>query len=450
MKSKILKSGKSLSSNPLARYFSFSALYIAQGIPEGILFYAIPAWMAMNGKSPLEIGAFTGIIIIPWSFKILAAPLMDRFTYLAMGRKRPWIIFGQLGLIFSFLSMAFVPDPLNNLSGLMTVGFMISFFGAFQDVATDGMAVDVIPINEQARANGLMWGTKTVGISLSLVIGTALINSFGLTTAVALLSIAVALIIAVPIYFTERPGEKTMPWSEGKAHIESETTQLRSWSEILKNLFRVIKLRASIIFGIASFVIGIMFGFMDTLFPVFSVQELGWTNTLFSEVFSILSIIAGILGMCIGGYLVDRFGKLKMTTLFLGILTLCISLFAMVTDFWHNNMVFYGFMFTYYTFYTFLSIATFAIGMQLCWKTVAATQFTLYMALSNMGRGFGATLFGIVKTNMIWEHVFLVVALSPIVMAILIQFLCFRRHKQQVDRFDSIQQPLVVQNMIKD
>ena len=88
---------------------------------------------------------------------------MHRYTIIAMGRKRPWIIFGQLGLIISFASFSLLADPLNNLNGLMITGFMISFFGAFQDVATDGMAIDVIPEDEQARANGLMWGSKTMG-----------------------------------------------------------------------------------------------------------------------------------------------------------------------------------------------------------------------------------------------------------------------------------------------
>ena len=63
----------------------------------------------------------------------------------------------------------------------MISGFLISFFGAFQDVATDGMAIDIVPIKEQARANGLMWGSKTIGIALSLVIGTTLINMLGYT-----------------------------------------------------------------------------------------------------------------------------------------------------------------------------------------------------------------------------------------------------------------------------
>ena len=72
----------SLSENTILRYFTFSALYVAQGIPEGLLWYAIPAWLAMSGKSPAEIGSYVAIIGLPWSFKIINAPLMDRFTYL--------------------------------------------------------------------------------------------------------------------------------------------------------------------------------------------------------------------------------------------------------------------------------------------------------------------------------------------------------------------------------
>jgi PAT family beta-lactamase induction signal transducer AmpG len=202
-----------LSNSPLIRYFTFSSLYFAQGIPEGLTFFGIPAWLAMNGKSPSEIGSFLAVIGIPWSLKILLAPMMDRFTYLPMGRKRPWVIIGQIGLIISFLSAAFVHDPLNNLSGLMIAGFFISLSGAFQDVATDGMAIDIIPIDEQARANGLMWGSKTIGTSLSLAIGTWIINSYGFSYAVVSLSIVIMFIILIPIFFRENVGEKYLTWN---------------------------------------------------------------------------------------------------------------------------------------------------------------------------------------------------------------------------------------------
>lgn len=149
-----------LTENTFLRYLSFAILYVAQGIPEGMAYFCIPAWMAMNEKSALEIGAYLGVIGVPWSFKIFIAPFMDRFTFLPMGRRRPWVIVGQLGLIVSFITMAFVPDPLNQLKLLMLTGFLLGFFGAFQDVAVDGMAIDIVPVHQQARANGLMWGPK--------------------------------------------------------------------------------------------------------------------------------------------------------------------------------------------------------------------------------------------------------------------------------------------------
>src|SRR4051794_12319289 len=117
----------SLTEHTVLRYINFIALYVAQGIPEGMAFFGIPAWMAMNGKTPGEISGFVVAVGLPWSCKMVVAPLMDRFSFLPMGRRRPWVLFGQLGLMMSFIAMAFVPDPLNNLKLLMAAGFTVGF-----------------------------------------------------------------------------------------------------------------------------------------------------------------------------------------------------------------------------------------------------------------------------------------------------------------------------------
>ena len=428
-----------LTESPILRYLTFSALYIAQGIPEGITFFAIPAWLAMNNKTPVEIASFVAIIGIPWSFKILIAPLMDRYTILSMGRKRPWVIFGQLGLILSFLSIGLIADPLNNLNSLMISGFFISFFGAFQDVATDGMAIDVVPIPQQARANGLMWGSKTIGTALSLVIGTALINAIGFSTAIASLSIATAFIMLVPICFRERPGEKLMPWTQGEVSKESLNTQLFSWKLIFKNLYKVTILPSSLLLCVALFIIGIMYGLVDTLLPIFTIQELDWTNTTNSEVYSITTVVAGFFGMFVGGALVDFFGKKRMLSIYLVFLVILIVFFAFIPSLWAVAKVVFCFILLYYLVTTFLSIAEFSTGMHLCWKTVAATQFTLYMALANMGRSVGSWLVGILKESMSWDYVFIITALSPLIGVIIIQFLNFVKHEKAIKKFKVVE-----------
>ncbi len=426
-----------LTENSVIRYLTFSALYLAQGIPEGITFFAIPAWLAMNNKTPMEIASFVAVIGIPWSFKILIAPLMDRYTILSMGRKRPWVIFGQLGLIISFLSIGFVHDPLNNLNGLMIAGFFISFFGAFQDVATDGMVIDVVPINEQARANGLMWGSKTIGTALSLVIGTALINLIGFASAISSLSIAVAFIMLVPVCFRERPGEKLLPWTKGKASKESLNAQLKSWKQIFKSLAKVIILPSTIFMGIASIINGTMYGLIDTLLPIFTIQELGWTNTSFSEVYSITSVVGGIFGMFAGGALVDFFGDKKMIIIYLIVSIGLISGLAILPDLWKNDKFIFGFIMLYYLFYTFLCIGMFAASMKLCWQVVAATQFTLFMALSNTGRAIGSGLVGTLKDLMSWEYVLLCTALSPLLTIFFIKLIRFKEHRKKLNKLTS-------------
>ena len=240
----------SLSENTFVRYISFAILYVAQGIPEGMTFFGIPAWMAMNGKSASEIGSFSAVVIIPWSFKILVAPIMDRFTFLSMGRKRPWVLVGQFGLMLSFIAMAFVPDPLNNINLLMTAGFFVSLFGSIQDVATDGMAIDIVPVDQQARANGLMWGAKTIGISASLVTGNWIIHNYGFEYAILFLSVMVSLILLVPLLFRERPGEKLLPWTQGAPSESALKIQLESLGQIFRSLFNVFLLPSSLFMGI--------------------------------------------------------------------------------------------------------------------------------------------------------------------------------------------------------
>lgn len=427
-----------LTENPLLRYLTFSALYVAQGVPEGITYFAIPAWLAMNGKTPMEVGSFLAVVGIPWSFKILIAPLLDRFTILSMGRKRPWVIFGQLGLIASFLSIGFVADPLSNLQGLMVAGFFISFFGAFQDVATDGMAIDVVPVQQQARANGLMWGAKVIGTSLSLIVGTALINSIGFSSAISLLSIVVAFIMLVPLFFRERRGEKLLPWTVGSPSEDSKNLQLSSWKQLFKNITKVVSLPSSIFLGIAIFIVGIMIGLVDAVLPVFTIQELGWSNTSYSHIYSITTIISGVLGMLVGGVLIDYFGKIKMMSIYLLLLVLAIGAFSFLSGFWKVTLFMYGFVLVYYILYIFLTISIFATAMHLCWKTVAATQFTLYMAITNVGRAAGSGLLGPLKNNLSWQYFFLLIAIIPLIMLLLIQFINSGKHQTSITTFDKI------------
>jgi PAT family beta-lactamase induction signal transducer AmpG len=430
------KTFPALSENDFLRYFSFAALYIAQGIPEGLLWYAIPAWMAMNGISPGEIGSYVAVIGLPWSLKIINAPIMDRFTYLAMGRRRPWVLFGQLGLILSFLSMSLIIDPINNIPALMIIGFMVSFFGVSQDIAVDGMAIDILPVDQQARANGLMWGSKTLGISASVATGSWIMSQYGYFYAIVSFSLIISLIILIPLFLRERPGEKLLPWTKGEASKTAEKIQLHSWKSIFKSLVKVFFLPVSFMMGIAVFSFSIGRGLIDTVLPVFTVQELGWADTQYSQVFATANLISGVLGMIIGGFLIDYFGKAKMISIYVSLLIILVGVMTFLKTLWQNEIFMMGFIIGFYILSTFTIIAIFASAMQLCWKRVSATQFTLYMAISNLGMAGGAALIGPLKDVLNWEYVILSYVVFASVMLVLIRFINFGKHQTRVDNLE--------------
>ena len=139
--------------------------------------------------------------------------------------------------------------------------------------------------------------------------------------------------------------------------------------------------------------------------------------------------------MFAGGAMVDIFGKKKMLSIYLMFLVILISALALFSVLWGNDKIIFGFTLLYYLAYTFLTIATFAAAMALCWKTVSATQFTLYMALANMGRSVGAWLVGVLKESMSWDYVFIITALSPLIAVIIIQFLNFEKHEKAIAKF---------------
>ena len=182
-----------------------------------------------------------------------------------------------------------------------------------------------------------------------------------------------------------------------------------------------------------------MYGLVDTLLPIFTIQELDWTNTTYSQVYSITTVVGGIFGMFVGGALVDFFGKKRMLSIYLVFLIVLLVSFAFFPSLWDVAKVVFGFVLLYYLLSIFLNIATFATGMQLCWKTVAATQFTLYMALANMGRSVGSWLVGVLKESMTWDYVFIITALSPLIALIIIQFLNFEKHEKAIKNFKVIE-----------
>ena len=395
-----------LSQHANLRYFAFTALYFAEGLQMGLLFVAIPAWMAMNNQTPANIGAIATACALPWTFKFIVAPLMDRYTFLPMGRKRPWVIVAQIGLVGSLVGLAFVPDPLHNLKAFIGATFLVSLWGAIQDGATDGMAVDIVPNREQARTNAFMGGARMIGSAMSLAVSSWLMNIYNFKIAVLTLAAFIAIITLVPILLREDKVEKMLPWTSGVASRETERMQLTSWTTIFTSLYGLFRLKNSLLVSLLMFLSMGAYNYFETLLPLFAVKVSGWTNIAYSKAFAAADLIGGIGGILLGGYLIERFGKKRMIGLYFSMI-IAITLALMIAKiYWTNSFVMHGFLIVYRWFNAFAKIGVYAIAMECCSRIVSASQFTFYMTIGAVGSMAGATLIGPIKERFSWDATF--------------------------------------------
>ena len=375
-------------------------------------------------------------LILPWTLKLLYAPLMERYTVLAMGRRRPWILTGTLGAAAGYAAMALVPDPLAHLgllSGIMVGG---SLFLALQDIATDALAIDVVPLDEQGRANGLMWGGKALGGAAAAAVGTWLFGTAGVSATFALAGGATLAFALVPLLVRERPGERMLPWTAGAASPEAEATQLHGWAAIGRSLVRVAVLPASLLTALVGFGLNVSLGFFEGFGPVFTVQTLGWTDSAFSNTMAVAKLVGGVAGMVGGGLLVSWLGRTRAIRVAALAVAAVGAAMGLAAPFWGSPLVTQAYLVLFVTAQTLATIAFFATCMALCWKRVAAVQFGLFMAIANLGLMAGSALMGPLVEATTDAQALFVVAVVPSVVALLTLRVDVATHVDCVEALD--------------
>lgn len=137
-------------------YLLLFSLYWAQGLPVGFMTHALPIVLRAQGVSLTHIGGF-GLLMAPWALKVLWAPWVDHYGHQIFGHYRSWIIPTQLLTILTLIILSFLPiESLNN--PIYLLAFFIALLcmnsvGATQDIATDGLAVNILDIHNQHMGN---------------------------------------------------------------------------------------------------------------------------------------------------------------------------------------------------------------------------------------------------------------------------------------------------------
>lgn len=386
--------GLFMSRSATVRYASGAGLYFAQGIPKGLLHIAVPAWLASQGVSAAAIASYLAIIVLPWAFKLVTGPLMERFAFRPMGNRRPWVLGAQLGLVVSLASLAIVDDPVAQIGLLTTLGVIVNSFAATQDVAVDGMAIDLVPEVEHGRINAFMSSGKAVGWALTAAASGALLATQGLPVTAMLAATVAALVLLAFLFVREREGERLLPWSHGNA--TGERPAARTFADVARDLNAVLWTRLSLVVLLIMFFDGVVSGYGEALMPIAAIKLFGFTSPQWSNLVAAMGL-AGAMGALALGPLIDRFGAKKMLMLTIGVVTLHAFLLAGTQGLWNDSRYVLFMLSAYVLLQPVTMVCVIALAMSICATRVSATQFAVYMSMANLGLSAGSETFGSVS-----------------------------------------------------
>lgn len=149
------------------RFALLLALYLAQGLPYGFFMTILPLFLREAGWSRTAIG-FYGALGLPWFLKPVWAPLVDRYSWSGMGRRKSWILPCMAVLAFLAAGLAlFEPEQGRSILGLLLLVLAVNFLAATQDIAVDGLAVDSLSPAERGWGNVAQVGGFKIGMLTS-------------------------------------------------------------------------------------------------------------------------------------------------------------------------------------------------------------------------------------------------------------------------------------------
>ena len=357
-------------------------LYFSEGLPFGLVNNALSVYFRVKKISLEEIGLLS-LLGLAWSFKLLWAPLVDRF-----GRRYFWIFPSQLAVALGSAVLALF-DPVSEKALFWLALSGICLASATQDIAADAYTIDILEEQELGPANGIRSASYRVALiaagGILVMLSEDLGWSFTFIAAGAIMVILALTVFGLPAFRQGRTGLSAPP---------------RLWEQYvdpIKRLFQRPKFWLAMIFILLFKVGEAMLVAMANPFWIdrgFSAGQIGF-------VVGTLGTLASIIGAISGGVLTARWGIIRSLWI-LGAVQATASLGYTLASlpFAPSNSIYFVALLESLA----IGLATAAFLsflMKLCDKRFSATHYAFLSILFGLGRslagilsGYSATFFG--------------------------------------------------------
>ncbi len=193
----------------------------SSGMPLYVLVQLIPAWLRTEGVNLATIGLFT-IVTLPYTWKFLWAPFLDRFSLPFLGRRRGWAIASQCLLLLCITQFgAFNPNE--NLVAVIWLVFLTSLFSATQDIVLDAYRREMLADDELGTGNSIFINAYRVSSLVPGSLGFVLADFLPWTTVFWLVGIFMIIGIITTLLIPESSDDQIAPRTVREAIVEPFT-----------------------------------------------------------------------------------------------------------------------------------------------------------------------------------------------------------------------------------
>jgi MFS family permease len=351
------------------------SLYLAQGLPYGFFTQALPVLLRESGLA-LPIIGLAQLLMLPWALKFVWAPFVDGVKAPRLGRRRAVILPLQFGSALVLATLAFAATP-GALWALAVAVLLVNLLSSTQDIATDGLAVELLSHGERGFGNALQVGGYRAGMIIG---GGAMLFVFkraGWEIAFSAMAGAMLLTTIPILLFREGP------------RPPRETDEKASFGEIRRALRRVGMARWIAI--VATYKAGEWFasGMLRAFFvdEKLSIEEIG-------TMLGIFGFSAALVGAAVGGLLVTKLGRRRALIAF-GLVQACAIASLALAATAPSMEMFYAVTIAEHVTASMATAALFTAMMDFSRPEHAGTDFTVQACVMVIVTGVSSVLSGL-------------------------------------------------------
>ena len=262
-------------------------LGFSSGLPLFILVALVSAWLRRGGIDLATIGLFA-LVQLPYIWKFLWSPIMDRYSLPFLGRRRGWALVSQVGVLLCVGALGHF-NPQESLPVVVGIVSVLAFFGASQDIVIDAYRRELLADDELGTGTSFWINSYRVSQlvpgSLALILSDILPWSAVFWITASFMAVGIVTILVVK-------------------EVSDDTLAPATLREAVVEPFREFFQRDGIRQGLAILAFMFLYKLGDNMATALATPfyiDMGYSNTQIGTVAKFAGLWAGIAGGVLGG-----------------------------------------------------------------------------------------------------------------------------------------------------